>query len=291
MTINSTAKSNRHGNPRHEQMSLLKVLEENTKTSRKIALLRRRFLQDDKVDDEDGHDAGGCCLGLAAAMLQLLEEAVDCFVQHCIMTTMSHDDDDDDDDENENNTSRPQQQQQQLPRICGKSSMIFLERILQVHLACAKLDSVLAEELGRQGTHAQLVRLLRLSDMLDDDDVALETMFPLEADLDAFVWIQDLAGEIAALSATFPLKTSPFSVETLKSRLPLRFTIASPIIMDDDDDSGTTSDGSSSISRHVVENVLIHQVCTRRQSAQEDVGFGTCVYMSSFYHLASVFRH
>jgi hypothetical protein len=248
MTMTLTLQKNNmhHHDWRQEQMSLLERLEENTKHPRKIAQLRRRFLEEE--------EAGG--LGLPHAMMPLLEHAVDCFVQQCIMTTSQKE------DENDSNTCR----QQQL-RICGTSSMMFLERILQVHLACAKLDPIVAEELGRQGTHAQLVRLLQLSDKFDGD---LETAFPLEEDLDALVWMQDLAGEIASTSAgktPFPLKTCPFSVETLKSRLPLHFTIASPIVSNDyDDDNGS----------HHVENVLIHQVCSR-QSAQEDVGFGTCL--------------
>jgi hypothetical protein len=247
MTVmTSTAKSTRHDWQRQEQLSLLELLEENTKTCRKLARLRRRFLNGEKEEGGAGHG-----VGLAAALFPLMEEAVDCFVQQCMHEN----------DEKNGTTSRRQF------LICGTPSMLLLERILQVYLACAQLDSVLAEELGRQGTHAQLVRLLRLSDKVVD----LEAKFPQEEDLDAIIWIQDLAGEIAAMSATFPLKICPFSIETLHSRLPLSFTIASPIL-----DDKISSDYFSS-RQHYVENVLIHQVCTRRQSAQEDVGFGMCL--------------
>lgn len=131
-----------------------------------------------------------------------------------------------------------------------------LHACLQIHLQCSRLDPVLGVELGAQGTHALLRRLITHDVALahDDGDVIME--------------LQDVACEIAALYSNFPMKASPFTTQTLMERLPLTFCMRAV----DKNDKGHAQDEA----KHDKEElVLIHQV-TQRQTAQADVGFGTC---------------
>jgi hypothetical protein len=130
---------------------------------------------------------------------------------------------------------------------------------LQLHWHCSKLDPILGEELGRQGSHALLLQLLKRDSNSSSScaDIILE--------------LQDLACEIAATSSKFPLATAPLSMEELMARLPLIFNIEHAQHKDNmeedempDEDTGT---------------VLIHQVTTR-QSAQEDTGFGAYPFVT-----------
>jgi hypothetical protein len=129
----------------------------------------------------------------------------------------------------------------------------WLCHLLRLHARILQLDPVLGEELGRQGTHCLLSRLLLDLDRDceendDEDDVTFE--------------IREVAFEIAARSGgTFPLRVSPFNREELLQRLPLVFDIQ------DVENNVCTARGET-------QTVLLHQVTTR-QSAQEDVGFGT----------------
>ena len=111
----------------------------------------------------------------------------------------------------------------------------ILSQVLCIHLAVALKDPNLAEEVGHQGSHMLLAKLIGY-------DVS---PYP-EPHQDAIMELQDLACEIASCSASFPLKLAPIS--NLIERLPLCITF-SPI-----------------------HKVLIQQV-TSRQSSQEDVGF------------------
>jgi predicted nicotinamide N-methyase len=121
-----------------------------------------------------------------------------------------------------------------------------LARVLQLHVTIAQNDPTLSEELGREGSHALLSKLIRY-DPLEHSDC--------EEDQDAVMELQDLACEIAACcSASFPLRVAPYSSIEMRQRLPLCIEL-------------------SSESKHNNHNkVLIRQV-TSRQSAQEDVGF------------------
>jgi hypothetical protein len=140
-----------------------------------------------------------------------------------------------------------------------------LKRILQIHSKVSSIDSDLAEELARQGSHNQLLRLLRLdlstlTGRLEDADADADA----ESYQDALVEIQDIAGEIASLGDRhdFPLPSSPFTQDELRQRLPLMFCFDSKC-------RGTTG----KIAPCCANVVFIHQV-TMRQSAQRDVGFG-----------------
>jgi hypothetical protein len=121
-----------------------------------------------------------------------------------------------------------------------------LRRILQIHATLARLDPTLGEELGRQGSHIILSRLLR---SLQDFSVESEPEEDLIADL------QDVAYEIAASCSSFPLKVSPYTINELQSRMPLQICL---------------TDSSAAAASDVC--VWIRQV-TSRQGAQEDVGF------------------
>jgi predicted nicotinamide N-methyase len=121
-----------------------------------------------------------------------------------------------------------------------------LLQVLQLHVTIAQHDPTLSEELGREGSHALLSKLIRY-DPLEHSEC--------EEDQDAVMELQDLACEIAACcSPSFPLRVAPFSSQEMRQRLPLCIPFSS----------------SSNNNNH--NKVLIQQV-TSRQLAQEDVGF------------------
>jgi hypothetical protein len=137
-----------------------------------------------------------------------------------------------------------------------------LKRILQIHEKVSCMDSDLAEELARQGSHNQLLRLLRLNVF---NSVGRQEASDAESYQDALVEIQDIAGEIASLGDrhNFPLPLSPFTREELRRRLPLMFCFDSKC------------SGSSKEITPCCANVVFTQQVTMRQSSQRDVGFGT----------------
>jgi hypothetical protein len=141
------------------------------------------------------------------------------------------------------------------PLISELVETSILRRVLQVHVAISRLDKGLGEELGRQGSHVVLSRLMRYDGFLRGR----------EEDQDTVMELHDLACEIATNGA-FPLKVAPFSIDDLKCRLPIQFDIH-PV--------GESSNGpSENDAEQELQQVLINQV-TERQSAQVDVGFGT----------------
>ncbi len=114
-----------------------------------------------------------------------------------------------------------------------------------------KMDQCLSEELGYQGLHVILTKIMKL------DPYA----FLVEEDQDTIMEVQDLACEIASISTSFPMKVAPFSHQELSGRLPLIFRIK-PVHIEDD----------SSLSNYDGVTILINQV-KARQSSQADVGF------------------
>jgi len=156
--------------------------------------------------------------------------------------------------------------------ICGKEDTDVLNQVLSLHLSVVRMDPILAEELGRQGSHSIISRIIRfdLSEVMEPLASSLGLRFDsdimiTENDLDSVMELQELACEIASSSSgKFPLKFSPFSKDELLSRQPMLFSVKP--------------------SRHVCQQhpqevslpqdqlVLINQV-SGRQSAQEDVGF------------------
>lgn len=135
----------------------------------------------------------------------------------------------------------------------------WLCHLLRLHVRVLQLDPVLGEELGRQGTHSLLSRLLLDIDQDDEES---------DEENDTTCEIRELACEVAARSGgAFPLRVSPFGREELLQRLPLVFAIQ-PVRQVEAD--------ATCPNRSEAQTVLLHQV-TIRQSAQEDVGFGTFV--------------
>jgi predicted nicotinamide N-methyase len=139
----------------------------------------------------------------------------------------------------QNSSDTGEVEESSRPVITDCPETEVLRRLLQIHVSISRLDSTLAEELGRQGSHLLLSRLV----CFDPSSIV-----QMEEDCDAVMELQDLACQVAAGVSSFPLKVAPFSRYDLLARLPLVFSIQSIV-------------------------VLIHQVTKRRQSAQDDVGF------------------
>jgi len=143
---------------------------------------------------------------------------------------------------------------------------LFLKTILWIHLNCTTIDPTLGKEIARHGSHVQLVKLIRQ----DPSVLVLD-----EAEQDSIMELQEVSCRIAALGV-FPEPWNPFTIEDLRHRLPLVFH-AKPILSDF---IGVKAGESVHVSvtnesRELApQTVLIHQI-TDRQSAQEDVGFGT----------------
>jgi hypothetical protein len=131
-------------------------------------------------------------------------------------------------------------------------------RVLRICSSIATFDGTLSEELGREGSHALLSRLLKYD----------ASRFETEEDQDTVVELQDLAGETAAYSDSFPLRISPFALDDLQNRLPLSF----PVLPAHKESTTNPEEDGGLL-------VLINQV-TARQSAQKDVGFGKPCYRS-----------
>jgi len=140
--------------------------------------------------------------------------------------------------------------------VKGTVETDILYRVLTIYVNISRVDPTLAEELGRQGSHLVLSRLIRYDGAMD---------FETEEDQDTIIELQDLACEIATQAGgSFPVKCAPLTPDDLRSRLPLRFTITAPNKSDQEKEETITADEQV---------VLINQVTARRQSAQEDVGF------------------
>lgn len=148
------------------------------------------------------------------------------------------------------------------------SSLKVLHRVLGMLLEICKCDLTLAEEMARGcGMHAHLSSILCLDvysilDCFQKDashpsstTTKMMTIEEYQRLEDALIEMQDLAAELAHVDATmgYPVKVSPYSMEELHSRLPLVFSIVSPV-------------------GRYRECFMVHQV-TDRQSAQDDVGF------------------
>ena len=143
---------------------------------------------------------------------------------------------------------------------------IYLRMVLDIHRQCSTLDSVLHEELGRQGTHSILRKVMQVDIHEREYNEELQ---------DSIIEMQDLAGEILIGSSAdkskprqHALQCSPFTQSELIARLPLVFF------------HQNTSN---------IPEVYIHQV-TQRQTQQKDVGFvmwpsavALSVYVSKYY--------
>jgi hypothetical protein len=206
----------------------LASLEEETASPRQIALLRKNLLED-----------GGA--GLAFILVPLLKDALGSWLASQRLQT----------------PIAAQANECKLHSIEDLPETDVLRRILRIHVNTTKQDPSLGEELGRQGSHALLVKLMNF-----------DASAHCEEDQDAIMELQDLACEIAAIGI-FPLKFAPLCVEDLRHRLPLDFSVE-PVNECSSSKKPIANQGASE-----TETILIHQVTTR-QSAQHDVGFGKC---------------
>ena len=195
---------------------LIAQLEHETRTPSHVCALRKRLILKD--------DAEGLC-SLASFFVNLLATPLDDF---CFRVSENH---------------------AELP-IMRETKQ--LQRLLGIHSSLGRNDDVLAEELGREGTHVQLVRIIQLP--IDEERMP-------ETSQDTVMELQDMACSIAAMYQTFPMRVAPLTMEELQQRLPLEFEIAPTVL-----DEHRSKDSQT-------ECILIHQV-TKRQSAQEDVGYG-----------------
>ena len=202
--------------------------------------------------------------GLAAPLTTLLSCTYDewlrstrmrCKQVEMEMTEGVHDEEkknEDDDDQHDHSTSC-------LFIVHETQATDSLRRVLQLHTKVCQLDSTLAEELEREGSHAVLAKLIRFDLQSEMDRASFASFDMPEEDADAVMELQDLACEIGSMSGgSFPIKVAPFTREELRSRLPLRFSCSSV----------AGSHEELDCQQH---QILIHQVTARRQGAQEDV--------------------
>jgi hypothetical protein len=215
-------------------------LRKELSTPRQIALYRIELLKEENDDHDDGQQQPPQG-GLAAMLVPLLKDSLTAWLAQPI-----------------------------IPRqlLSCMIETVNLQLVLQLHLHVTKMNPSLGEELGRQGSHAPLVKLMNLdlaeysgTNIDGDDSVDIDVDGDIdEANQDMVIELQDLACEIAALASSFPVKVAPFCAHGLRQRLPLVFSIGAV--------------PNESVAKSFAETVLIHQV-TIRQTAQEDVGFGT----------------
>ena len=137
--------------------------------------------------------------------------------------------------------------------LSKEDQTIATHRVLVQCRTICTLDPCLNEELGREGLHPILTKIMNLD----------HTMFETEEDQDTIMEVQDLACEIASIAISFPMKVAPFSRLELLDRLPLIFPIG-PVLLEDDHDASRKDQEAVTI--------LINQV-KERQSSQADVGF------------------
>jgi predicted nicotinamide N-methyase len=198
-----------------DKMWTLNSIEQQVHSPRDICLLRHALLENEGI-------------GFAATFVPLMQQELEAWLESLQqIQTCFHVENKDDLNANASSDSY----------VCKCSTIEHkhLSQALYIHMAVALKDPILAEECGHQGSHMLLAKLI-------GHDVS-----PYSEQLqDTIMELQDLACEIAACSASFPLKLAPIS--NLIERLPL------------------------CISFSPNHKVLIQQV-TSRQTSQKDVGF------------------
>lgn len=223
-----------------------KEIEGNLKSQRSLALYRIRLLEEEECD---GHSDGATsrAIGFPSLFLPLLSQSIEKFITIISTNRICC-------DGGEQNTTL----------LSQVTETIDLVRLLTIYRRISELDPVLDEEIGKQGAHLRLSRIIKLDIYSIDCCQCNDDNNTNEANQDTIIEIQDLACEIASFSKTFPLPASPFMDEDLRARLPLVFNIC-PVARYKTkcESSGYNEDGIT---------ILINQV-TDRQSAQKDVGF------------------
>ena len=210
-------------------------IEKNVSSQRSLALYRIQLLGSEGDCTGDGDD-GEQSVGFASLFLPLLRHSTDYFLV-LVSKSQRHDEND--------------------PIALSEAPETkHLVRLLKLYGRISQLDPTLDEEIGMQGAHLCLSRIIKL------DMFSIDCCQDSEENQDTVIEIQDLAAEIASYSKSFPLPASPFLHEDLLARLPLVFNIH-PV----PHPGSNRKDGDSAAT-----TILIHQV-TERQSAQKDVGF------------------
>ena len=236
-----------------------KEIEGNLKSQRSLALYRIRLLEEEECDGDDCYHIDGAAsraIGFPSLFLPLLSQSIEKFIAIISRNRICCDDC----DGNEQNTTT-------TTSLSQVTETIDLVRLLTIYRRISELDPVLDEEIGKQGAHLRLSRIIKLDIYSIDCCQCTDDDKTNEANQDTIIEIQDLACEIASFSKTFPLPASPFVNEDLRARLPLVFNIC-PVAgyktqSESESSSGYNKDGIT---------ILINQV-TDRQSAQKDVGF------------------
>jgi hypothetical protein len=241
-----------------ELQERLLSLQKELSTPREIAFYRIKLLEDD-VNDGDGQQQQPDG-GLASILVPLLKDSLSAWLTLTLAKKLH------------------KKQGVNSALLSEMTGTMNLRLALAIHLQVTKMNPSLGEELGREGSHAPLVKLMNLdlAEFVDGDKTDHCTVD--EANQDCVIELQDLACEIAALASSFPVKVAPFCAHGLRQRLPLVFFVGAllPAMQDLHSKNGTCGSGEyeKQSKNAEAETVLIHQVTTR-QSAQEDVGFGT----------------
>lgn len=162
--------------------------------------------------------------GFAASFVPLLEMVIDSWFASVQRKPWSN-----------SRTESEEDKEDNICSVCDSRETKALSQALSIHVAISQKDPILAEEIGFQGSHMLLTKLIQYD----------ASTYP-EQDQDAIMDLQDLACEIASTASSFPLKLAPIS--NLHERLPLCISF-SP------------------------KHTLFIQQVTSRQSAQQDVGF------------------
>mmetsp|Transcript_9308 Transcript_9308/g.22860 ORF Transcript_9308/g.22860 Transcript_9308/m.22860 type:complete len:460 (-) Transcript_9308:29-1408(-) len=222
----------------HDDISVTEI-EDNLKSRNSLALYRIRLLnRDENLGDGDRRRSEG----FPSLFLGLLGQSVNDFIA-LVSIPQKHDDG---------------EQNDFLSKIAVTRT---LTRILKIYRKISEFDPVLCEEIGKEGAHHFLSRIIKI-DIFSIDFCQGTDDIVNEANQDTIIEIQDLAGEIAASANSFPLQASPYVHEELLERLPMTFKI-NPTARFNEYETGYDEDGIT---------ILINQV-TDRQSAQKDVGF------------------
>lgn len=132
------------------------------------------------------------------------------------------------------------------PIICNSDQINILQRTLDLLSRVSKMDITLGEEIGRAGSKTICTRLIEQISKLTAAELSDE-------DSDTLVELQDSAFEVYSLSTS----AVGFTKDEMLNRLPLVFNFSNRLTNWNSEES---------------EIILISQV-TKRQSAQEDVGF------------------
>jgi len=214
----------------------LAIIQSKLLTRKDLALYRMELLEDEKNNSAKG---------FPALFLPGFRRSLDAFVSRVDQAT-SH--------------------QGENVRIVKCDEVAELGSMLTIYRRIAELDPTLNEELGMEGAHWPLSRLIKME--VSSLDCCCGQGTHVEENQDAIMELQDCACEIASFSKSFPLPTTPLSPEELRARLPLVFDIFP--IGTEESVKNNIIDQHESVEGGV--SILINQV-TIRQSAQKDVGF------------------